>query len=74
MFPDFKLKQDPAFFVVNFDVQTAKELLVLAGSSEEQKMWVNRLSKKVAKKGYTHSNDKGTPRYYLKSGIFANMG
>ena len=50
-------------FAVNIDVQTAKEMIVLAGSSQEQKAWVQRLAKRVAKHGYTHSGsiDKGTP-------------
>ncbi|CAH1772749.1 unnamed protein product [Owenia fusiformis] len=36
---------------VNFDAQSAKELLLLAGSTEEQKLWLQRLSKKISKKG-----------------------
>ena len=44
---------------VNFDAQSAKELLLLAASSDEQKKWVQRLSKKIAKKGYVPSG--GTP-------------
>ncbi|XP_070555597.1 rho-associated protein kinase 2-like isoform X2 [Ptychodera flava] len=35
---------------VNFDVNTAKNLLVLAGSTEEQQQWVHRLSKRIVRK------------------------
>ena len=34
------------------DPTTAKELLLLAPTEEEQKHWVNRLSKKIQKGGY----------------------
>ena len=37
--------------VVNPEAQTAKELLVMASNSEEQKLWVQRLSKRIPKKG-----------------------
>ena len=40
---------------MNFDIQSAKEMLILAASPEEQKMWIQVLSKKIAKKGYVHS-------------------
>ena len=46
--------------VVNPGIQSAKELLVLASSNDEQKLWVQRLSKKVAKKGYAQSTDKNS--------------
>jgi len=36
---------------VNQEAQAAKEMLLMATSAEEQKMWVQRLSKKVLKKG-----------------------
>ncbi|XP_061418287.1 rho-associated protein kinase 2-like isoform X2 [Lethenteron reissneri] len=35
---------------VNFDVASAKDILLLAGSPEDQKKWVNRLVKKIPKK------------------------
>ncbi|KAM8834370.1 LOW QUALITY PROTEIN: rho-associated protein kinase 2 [Synchiropus picturatus] len=35
---------------VNYDVSTAKNLLLLAGSQEEQQKWVGRLVKKIPKK------------------------
>jgi len=36
---------------VNPEVQAAKEMLLMATSADEQKMWVQQLSKKVSKKG-----------------------
>jgi len=36
---------------VNQEVQAAKEMLLMATSADEQKKWVQRLSKKVSKKG-----------------------
>jgi len=36
---------------VNQEVQAAKEMLLMAPSADEQKLWVQRLSKKVSKKG-----------------------
>lgn len=38
------------------DPNYAKELLLLAQSSEEQKSWVARLSKKIQKCGYKANN------------------
>ncbi|XP_070588968.1 rho-associated protein kinase 2 isoform X2 [Erythrolamprus reginae] len=35
---------------VNYDISTAKNLLLLATSTEEQQKWVNRLGKKIPKK------------------------
>lgn len=35
---------------VNYDVSTAKNLLLLAQSQEEQQKWVSRLVKKIPKK------------------------
>ena len=40
----------------------AKDLLLLASSSEDQQMWVKRLAKKISKEGYVSSGgDKNTP-------------
>ena len=36
---------------VNQEAQAAKEMLLMATSADEQKMWVQRLSKKVSRKG-----------------------
>lgn len=38
------------FFVVYYDISTAKNLLILANSTEEQQKWVSRLVKKIPKK------------------------
>lgn len=35
---------------MNYDVSTAKNLLLLAASQEEQQRWVSRLVKKIPKK------------------------
>ena len=37
---------------LNYDPNSAKELLILAQSINEQKLWVCRLSKKIQKSGY----------------------
>ncbi|KAK7574295.1 hypothetical protein V9T40_011486 [Parthenolecanium corni] len=49
---------------LHYDPNFAKELLLLAPSVEDQKVWVQRLSKKIQKSGYKakSSGDKGSPR------------
>lgn len=48
---------------VNYDPNTAKELLLLAGSLEEQQCWVSKLRKKIEKSGYAANNEvKSSPR------------
>jgi hypothetical protein len=42
---------------VNYDPNSAKELLLLAGSLEEQQKWVSRLRKKIEKGGYAANQD-----------------
>lgn len=42
---------------VNYDPNSAKELLLLANSAEEQQMWVNKLRKKIEKGGYAANQD-----------------
>jgi hypothetical protein len=37
---------------VQYDPNTAKELLLLAANEDEQKQWVSRLSKKIQKGGF----------------------
>ncbi|KAI0232790.1 hypothetical protein LSAT2_016895 [Lamellibrachia satsuma] len=44
---------------VNLDIQSAKEMLILAASPEEQKMWIQGLSKKITKRGYVHCGGGG---------------
>ncbi|CAL4067386.1 unnamed protein product, partial [Meganyctiphanes norvegica] len=48
---------------INYDTHTAKELLLLAPSIEEQQNWVVRLSKKIQKGGYkaAAANNTGGP-------------
>ncbi|XP_048062990.1 rho-associated protein kinase 2b isoform X2 [Megalobrama amblycephala] len=41
---------------VNYDMSTAKELLLLANSTEDQKKWVSRLLKRVPRKPLAHSS------------------
>uniref|UniRef100_A0A8C1STN4 non-specific serine/threonine protein kinase n=1 Tax=Cyprinus carpio TaxID=7962 RepID=A0A8C1STN4_CYPCA len=41
---------------VNYDMSTAKELLLLANSTGEQQKWVNRLLKRVPRKPIAHSS------------------
>ena len=48
-------------FLVNVDLTTAKELLVLASSPEEQKEWVSGLSSKIVRK--TPQQKKSSPKY-----------
>ena len=56
---------------VNEEAQAAKEMLLMATSADEQKMWVQRLSKKVSKKGITQQQqvtsgpvgDRSAPGY-----------
>jgi len=42
---------------VNYDPNSAKELLLLANSAEEQQQWVNKLRKKIEKSGYAANQD-----------------
>lgn len=44
---------------VNYDLNTAKELLLLAPTVESQQNWVSRLSKKIQKSGYKANNAGG---------------
>lgn len=45
--PPCKLHYDPSY---------AKELLLLAGSSDDQQQWVSRLSRKIQKCGFKANN------------------
>uniref|UniRef100_A0A8C2GDR4 non-specific serine/threonine protein kinase n=1 Tax=Cyprinus carpio TaxID=7962 RepID=A0A8C2GDR4_CYPCA len=47
---------------VNYDMSTAKELLLLANSTEEQQKWVSRLLKRVPRKPIAHSSSRSSPR------------
>ncbi|XP_068208171.1 rho-associated protein kinase 2 isoform X1 [Palaemon carinicauda] len=44
---------------ISYDLNTAKELLLLAPSVDEQQNWVLRLSKKIQKSGYKANNTGG---------------
>jgi len=57
---------------LNFDSRTAKELLLLAPSLEEQKQWVVRLGKRIQKSGYKanqalNDGSKVSPRESTRS-------
>lgn len=52
---------------VNYDLNTAKELLLLAGTVEEQLHWVTRLSKKIQKMGYAaNEGSRVSPRSSMR--------
>lgn len=51
---------------VNYDVSTAKNLLLLALSQEEQQKWVSRLVKKIPKK-------PPPPEHFARSSPRASM-
>ncbi|KAK4317608.1 hypothetical protein Pmani_011315 [Petrolisthes manimaculis] len=44
---------------ISYDLNTAKELLLLAPTVEAQQNWVTRLSKKIQKSGYKANNASG---------------
>ncbi|XP_026088883.1 rho-associated protein kinase 2-like isoform X1 [Carassius auratus] len=46
---------------VNYDMSTAKELLLLANSTGEQQKWVSRLLKRVPRKPIAHSSSIAIP-------------
>ncbi|XP_066468108.1 rho-associated protein kinase 2 isoform X2 [Tiliqua scincoides] len=52
---------------VNYDISTAKNLLLLASSTEEQQKWVSRLGKKIPKKPPTPDPfARSSPRTSMK--------
>lgn len=52
---------------VNYDISTAKNLLLLASSTEEQQKWVSRLGKKIPKKSPTPDPfARSSPRTSMK--------
>ncbi|XP_053141596.1 rho-associated protein kinase 2 isoform X5 [Hemicordylus capensis] len=52
---------------VNYDISTAKNLLLLANSTEEQQKWVSRLGKKIPKKPPTPDPfARSSPRTSMK--------
>jgi len=48
---------------VHYDPNTAKELLLLAPSEDDQKQWVSRLSKKIVKGGFRAVNQSRSVFY-----------
>jgi len=52
---------------VNQEAQAAKEMLLMATSADEQKMWVQRLSRRVLRKGLGQQQviaaDQSAPGY-----------
>ena len=40
------------FLPVNYDPTTAKEMLLMAATLEDQQLWVTRLLKKIQKSGF----------------------
>ncbi|XP_067878782.1 rho-associated protein kinase 2 isoform X2 [Heterodontus francisci] len=53
---------------VNYDVSSAKDLLLLANSTEEQQKWVSRLVKKIPKKPPAHDPNfhRSSPRSSMR--------
>lgn len=51
---------------VHYDPNTAKELLLLATTEEEQKLWVSRLSKRIQKGGYKAVSQSRSVLSYVK--------
>lgn len=52
---------------VNYDISTAKNLLLLAVSQEEQQKWVSRLVKKIPKKPpHPEQFARSSPRTSMK--------
>lgn len=66
---------------VHYDPNTAKEMLLLAGTLEEQQQWISRLSKKIQKFGYKANSAamggaegaRVSPRYVTQLTIFLIM-
>ncbi|XP_055942528.1 rho-associated protein kinase 2-like [Argiope bruennichi] len=54
---------------VNYDPNSARELLLMANTIEEQQMWVSRLRKKIEKCGYAAQQESrgGSPRASMRS-------
>lgn len=51
---------------VNYDQNIqAKEMLLLAETSEKQKQWIQHLSKKISRKGFASSGTGGYVKTYL---------
>ncbi|CAB4065179.1 ROCK1 [Lepeophtheirus salmonis] len=53
---------------VNYDPTTAKEMLLMAPSIEEQRFWVSRLLKKIQKSGFKAASSSSNSGSYTSSG------
>uniref|UniRef100_A0A6I8RWC8 Rho-associated protein kinase 2 n=1 Tax=Xenopus tropicalis TaxID=8364 RepID=A0A6I8RWC8_XENTR len=59
---------------VNYDISTAKNLLLLANSTEEQQKWVSRLVKKIPKKPPASDHQaRSSPRPPAKASLNQSM-
>lgn len=58
---------------VNYDPNSAKELLLLADSAEEQQKWVNKLRKKIEKGGYAANSDTRSSCSASRAGSTQNI-
>ncbi|NP_001080945.1 Rho-associated, coiled-coil containing protein kinase 2 L homeolog [Xenopus laevis] len=59
---------------VNYDISTAKNLLLLANSTEEQQKWVSRLVKKIPKKPPASEHQaRSSPRPPAKASLNQSM-
>uniref|UniRef100_A0A673CSE7 non-specific serine/threonine protein kinase n=1 Tax=Sphaeramia orbicularis TaxID=375764 RepID=A0A673CSE7_9TELE len=54
---------------VNYDMSTAKELLLLANSPEEQQRWVSHLLKRIPRKHPTMTSPRNSPRMSHRGAI-----
>nr|XP_022315785.1 rho-associated protein kinase 1-like isoform X1 [Crassostrea virginica]XP_022315786.1 rho-associated protein kinase 1-like isoform X1 [Crassostrea virginica] len=60
---------------VNYDQNIqAKEMLLLADTSEKQKQWIQHLSKKISRKGYASSGTSGPSRNTRQYASFGIQG
>ena len=50
---------------VSYDPTTAKEMLLMAPSQEEQQFWVSRLLKKIQKSGYKATGQVGAAQILM---------
>uniref|UniRef100_A0A8C5EQ47 non-specific serine/threonine protein kinase n=1 Tax=Gouania willdenowi TaxID=441366 RepID=A0A8C5EQ47_GOUWI len=54
---------------VNYDMSTAKDLLLLTSSQEEQQHWVSHLLKRIPRKHPTFRSPRGSPRMSHRGAI-----
>ncbi len=56
---------------VNYDPTTAKEMLLMAASYEEQQIWVGRLLKRIQKSGFKAAGTVDSTGEHWKASLFA---